>query len=78
MKAPAGKSYISGKQNVQKVNVDSWVLVSDSPIQTRKKETGDSHSGLVAMNVLAVCECLFCDQVADLATKLEGVSNFIS
>ena len=30
---------------------------------------------LIAMNMLAVSECLYCDLVADLATRFEGVST---
>ena len=31
--------------------------------------------GLVAMNMLALSECLYCDLVADLATRFGGVST---
>jgi len=33
--------------------------------------------GPIAINTLAVFECLYCYHVADLATKFDGVSIFI-
>ena len=39
-------------------SVDSQVFVTDSPMHSKKKKSN--------WRLLAVCECLYCDQVADL------------
>ena len=58
------------KANVQIATVDSQVLVTDFPVPSRKKETGDSlwshcneHVGSMHVNVQTLTV-----QVADLAT----------
>ena len=72
IKAPAGKDSISRKQRLKKQLLT--VLPVTLPSQLEKKLV--TPSDLNPMNMLAVCKCLYCDLVVDLATKFECV-NFV-